>query len=146
MARGRCSAPEDCVQEAFIQLARQDPVPDAPLAWLYQVVRNEAVNQVRSQERRRYREHRVAQRRSAWFEQNQSQAGFQVDVEQLQAALQRLDHETRDIVVASIWSKLTFREISEALDISKATVQRRYQRGIELLRELLSVTCDERTC
>lgn len=34
MARARCATPEDCVQEAFVRLAKQDKLPDDPMAWL----------------------------------------------------------------------------------------------------------------
>src|SRR5262245_59139465 len=34
-ARQWCDAPEDVVQEAFLKLVAQRPVPDSPAAWLY---------------------------------------------------------------------------------------------------------------
>ena len=40
--------PEDCVQEAFLQLVREPKTPDRPLAWLYRVVRNRAISWRRS--------------------------------------------------------------------------------------------------
>ena len=46
----------DCVQEAFIQLARQPSPPNDPAAWLYRVVRNRAMNMARSERRRRHHE------------------------------------------------------------------------------------------
>ena len=36
--------PEDCVQEAFLELVRQRRAPDNALAWLYRVVRNRAIS------------------------------------------------------------------------------------------------------
>ncbi|MCA9066602.1 MAG: hypothetical protein KDA96_26225, partial [Planctomycetaceae bacterium] len=48
LARGYCRgidvSPEDCVQEAFVRLATQCPVPDCPRAWLLRVVRNLAID------------------------------------------------------------------------------------------------------
>ena len=46
------SAADDCVQEALVELARQASGPDNPVAWLYRVVRNRALNAARSARRR----------------------------------------------------------------------------------------------
>ena len=43
-ARQWCHAPEDVVQEAFLKLVAQRPLPDQPAAWLFRVVRNGALN------------------------------------------------------------------------------------------------------
>ena len=42
-ARQWSDAPEDVVQEAFVQLARQRIVPDRVVPWLFRVVRNGAI-------------------------------------------------------------------------------------------------------
>src|SRR3954470_11679359 len=47
-----CDGPEDVVQEAFIQLMQQKPLPQNVVGWLYRVVRNGAASQSRSQSRR----------------------------------------------------------------------------------------------
>ncbi len=51
-AAQRTSAPQDCVQEAFLELARQDSSPVDPGAWLFRVVRNRALNAARAEQRR----------------------------------------------------------------------------------------------
>ena len=38
------TAPEDCVQEAFVELLRQPCPPDCMAAWLFRVVRNRAIS------------------------------------------------------------------------------------------------------
>ena len=68
MARPYSDFAEDCVQEAFIRLATQESVPDSPLAWLVQVVRNESINQLKSRHRRHDREAVAASRQPRWFE------------------------------------------------------------------------------
>src|SRR5258708_7944837 len=57
---------EDLVQDAFIRLAQQRLPPERVLAWLYRVVRNEALASFRSAARRRQRE-RKASPGEAWF-------------------------------------------------------------------------------
>ena len=59
-ARPWCDVPEDVVQDAFIAMARQDPAPDRPAAWLYRVVRNGAIAAARRSRRRRRRDRRAA--------------------------------------------------------------------------------------
>jgi len=44
--------PEDCVQEAIVKLAGLDALPESPAAWLYRVVRNDALNRGRGERRR----------------------------------------------------------------------------------------------
>ncbi|MEL6898140.1 MAG: sigma factor, partial [Planctomycetota bacterium] len=49
-----CRWPEDAVQEAFIELASREEMPEHPDRWLYVVVRRRSLNVARS-ERRRHR-------------------------------------------------------------------------------------------
>lgn len=64
-ARQRCDGPEDVVQEAFVKLASARP-PDDPVAWLYKVVRNAALDAAKAARRRVRREQSVA-RPDRWF-------------------------------------------------------------------------------
>jgi RNA polymerase sigma-70 factor (ECF subfamily) len=51
-------SPDDCVQEAFVELAQQRTVPGYVVGWLYRVVKNRALNVARGARRRREREAR----------------------------------------------------------------------------------------
>ncbi len=138
MARSRCAAPEDCVQEAFIRLARQQPVPTQPAAWLWRVVRNLSLNQQRAWRRKQHHEQQAAAVRSqALVSSGTSPLDDQLDAATVTAALASLDDDLRDVVVASLWGGLTFREIGEAFEISHAAAHRRYQQAIEQLRKQL---------
>src|SRR5438309_274546 len=55
-ARRWTNQAEDCVQEALVELARQERTPDNPVAWLFRVVRNRALSAVRQSKRRERRE------------------------------------------------------------------------------------------
>src|SRR5437764_13304524 len=57
---------DDLVQTAFVRLAQQVPPPEQVLAWLYRVVRNEALAAHRAAARRRQREEK-ASAPEAWF-------------------------------------------------------------------------------
>lgn len=135
LARSYGEPAEDCVQEAFIRLATQDPVPDSPVAWLFRVVRNEAVSQLRSQKRRHDRESLVARAQPRWFEAGSDDQS--IDAEQITRGLATLHDEIQNIVVAHIWGNMTFREIADAFDISRATAHRMYQQGIQQLQRIV---------
>ena len=61
------SSPEDCVQEAFLELMRQRQAPQNNLAWLYRVVRNCAISWHRKAQRQRRREAMIGAGRVNWF-------------------------------------------------------------------------------
>ena len=141
LARGRCTAPEDCVQEAFIRLAVQDPAPDVPLAWLVRVVRNEAMTIARNQRRRRKRESVAGTQR--WFTATDDADCDRLNEERLQAALKCLEIDVREIIVAHIWAGMTFRQIEETFEVSRATAHRRYEAGLRELKRLMSQDVNE---
>jgi len=124
------AAAEDIVQDAFLKLLSATPFPDSPKAWLYRVVRNGAIDYRRKENRLR----NLPERLDDWFE---PMADEPFDGEALTAALESLDGGIREIVVAKIWSNLTFREIAELTERPISSVHLDYQRGIERLRELL---------
>lgn len=139
LCRARCQEAEDCVQEAFIRLAAQDPAPDDPLAWLSRVARNEAITRCRAAERRQARERVAGQQRMEWF-RSESPLGASMATESLaalEAGLRQLDRETLEIVVAHVWGGLTFRQISAAFGMPRSTVNRRYHEGLASLKTLL---------
>ncbi len=133
-ARQWCNAPEDAVQEAFVQLARQPEIPRDPAAWLYRVVRNGAISAGRSEARRRKHESHAAEFRG-WFESQESE---EFDANRAAAELAELPTEEREVIVAHIWGGLTFSQIAELVDSSASTVFRRYQSGLAALRNILS--------
>ena len=137
-ARQLCPDPEDAVQRAFIKLSDSEPWPEDLRAWLYRVVRNEAIGQLRSEQSRRKREQAVAQTRAAWFDPN---PGDRIDADQAVAALAKLEPSQREIVVARIWGGLSFREIAELVGISSSTAHRDYQTALKALQHALNQPC-----
>jgi DNA-directed RNA polymerase specialized sigma24 family protein len=55
-----CTNPDDAVQQSFMKLATLDSKPANPAAWLYRVVKNEAISQFRSETRRGRYERKAA--------------------------------------------------------------------------------------
>ena len=146
-------APDDCVQEALIELARQRPVPDSPVAWLFRVVKNRAISRARSARRRqrhesqagelRFREGagREGQRREGSAREGEAPAEPFADPDAIAAALNSLAAELREVVVARTWGGLGFEQIAELVGCSTSTAHRRYIAGLAALRERLAVTC-----
>ena len=130
-ARQWCRAPEDVVQEAFVQLMREQAVPENVVAWLFRVVRNRAISASRSQARRT--RHETAARRDAepWFV---PQVEEQLDAAALGAALANLPLEQRETIVLRIWGEMSLEQIAEITQTSTSTAHRRFVSGLTALR------------
>ncbi len=129
-------APEDCVQDAFLQLMRQRRLPENAVAWLYRVVRNRAISRRRTYQRRRRRESAVAAERPNWFT---SPRWSSTELEEVTAALRTIDDDLREVVIARIWGGLSFEQIATVVATSTSTAHRRYEAGLRKLRERLRV-------
>jgi RNA polymerase sigma factor (sigma-70 family) len=129
---------EDSVQEAFLRLAIEDPKPDDPVAWLFKVVRNQAITYQRSHRRRQSRESRVALERESWFEAPAAMES-RIDSQIAMQALVGLSEEDREVIILHLWGGLTFRQVAEVMQISATTAHRRYQAALQLLRTRLRV-------
>jgi RNA polymerase sigma factor (sigma-70 family) len=137
-ARQWCDGPEDVVQEAFLLLVRQVVAPDNPVAWMYRVVRNRAINASRSRGRQSRRESAAAGRGEAWFEPTE---GDRLDAAAAAEALRHLPFEQREAIVARLWGGLSFDEIARLSESSLSKVYRNYRRGLAALRERLEGSC-----
>lgn len=135
-ARQWTDAPEDAVQEAFLKLVGQRVAPDDPLAWLYRVTRNLALDAGKSRRRRQHRE-TVAARSPTWFVET-AVAGLDADA--AVAALERLPADQREVIVARLWGGLSFEQIASIAGCSASSAHRRFGAGIETLRRLLGET------
>lgn len=140
-AQQLCPDPEDAVQCAFVKLTQQSTFPTDCVAWLYRVVRNEALMQSRGERRRRDREQTFAALRVPWFE---STSSGDINAAAATEALSRLPQSQREIVIARIWGGLTFREIAQLLSMSQSSIHREYQQALEILQAELSQPCPNR--
>lgn len=134
-ARQWCRAPEDVVQRAFVQLARQRCVPEQLVTWLYRVVRNGAISAGRAEERRRRHETAAAGIAPSWFVPNEPPG---LDSAVATAALEDLAADEREVIVAHLWGGLTFQEIAAITGLSPSTAHRRYESGLRMLRDKLT--------
>jgi RNA polymerase sigma factor (sigma-70 family) len=140
-ARQWCDAPEDVVQDAFLALVRQRRPPSDVPAWLYRVVRNRALDIAKNRRRRQQRESATA-RAAPWFVEA---AVDGLDARQAVAALEGLDRDQREVIVAHHWGGLSFEQIGAVVGCSASTAHRRYSAGLEELRKQLGVICPNRS-
>ena len=129
--------PDDCVQEAFVELARQTECPAQPVAWLYRVVRHRALNAVRAANRRSRHEQIAAKQ----FAERVSTQLDAADKLSLRTTLAGLAETERELVVLRIWSELTWQEIAELTGTSSSSAQRRYVAALEQMRLHLEPSC-----
>jgi RNA polymerase sigma-70 factor (ECF subfamily) len=129
--RSRADA-EDIVQEAFVRFWRRNHDIENR-ALLYATVRSVALDLIRRDSRRARRE---AETFSGMEQSIEPQ--FESDDESqraLGAALDRLPHEQREVLVMKIWNELTFAEIAQALEISQNTAASRYRYALAALKK-----------
>lgn len=135
---GPCGgASEDVVQRAFIALSAESVVPRNPPAWLYAASRNLAINERKQYQRRQRRQELVARpERQPCHAWRTSQAA------ELAEKLNQLPDDAREVIVAHIWGGLSFEEIGQVVQKSRATVWRHYQSALQSLREQYGATCE----
>ena len=123
---------EDIVQEAFVKFWRRNHQIDNR-ALLYATVRSIALDLIRRDSRRARRE------AEAFSDAEQSsEPQFELGDESqraLIAAVDRLPHEQREVLVMKIWNELTFAEIATALGISNNTAASRYRYALTALKK-----------
>ncbi len=132
-AAQRTTAPQDCVQEAFVELARQTSQPRDPGAWLFRVVRNRALNAARAQRRRLAHEEEAARRELAMRRASVDPG----DAAAITDLLQLISDEQREIVVLRVWGQLSWQEIAEVTQGSRSAAQRNYVQALTRLRKHL---------
>ncbi|MGQ9366821.1 sigma-70 family RNA polymerase sigma factor [Azospirillum sp. ST 5-10] len=121
---------EDVVQEAFLRFVaaagRAEAAMDQPLAYLYRVVRNLALDWTR----RRSLEHRRRDAEPAWWmvpaapRTPEQEMQHRQDVERLAAALAELSADARMAVEMHRFGGYTLEEIAEHLGVSVTTAHR----------------------
>ena len=132
---------DDCVQEAFVELAKQPP-PNNPVSWLYNVVRNRAINAGRSEQRRNKREQLSGSLRDSATSIDPSIELQAVDEQQrMLNVLESMPDDLRELIALRIWSELTWAEIAKLTNTSSSSAQRTYVQALELMKNKLETTC-----
>ncbi len=126
---------EDVLQEAFVRFWKhQKDLEGSTEALLVTSIRRTAIDLGRSRSRRINRE-------TTSYEMNEKSVSpeFNNNDENaiLDAAIQKLPREQREVLAMKIWGELTFDEIATELEISQNTAASRYRYALEALRRIL---------
>lgn len=132
---GDASAADDLVQDALERaLVKRDLWREGSdlRAWLFTVMHNVFVNQVRSAAATR-----TVPLETSAAELPQPQAGDRLEIRDLDAALQSLPEEQRAVLLLVGLEQMSYDEAARVLDVPIGTVMSRLSRGRERLRRLL---------
>lgn len=122
----------DATQETFFQLLkRADEITDSIPGWLHRVAVGKAIDLVRNDARRRQREQRYVGAKSG-LDTTWREICPYVD-----EALDRLDDQTRALLVDHFLEGRSMTALAEELSVSRPTVSRRIESGLARLRAQL---------
>ena len=122
------TASEDILQDVFVKVYQSPPMVKNPRAYLFQMVRNLAIDYMRKR-----REVPLADAESTMPHLSRDTAR-RLDMED---ALKRLPAQDCQIVTLHIIGALTFREIAALMDMPLGTALWRYQKALGKLRTML---------
>lgn len=130
---------EDVVQDAFVRYwRRQRSLGGDPQALLLTSIRRAAFDLARRNRRRTDREEHAEDDRDETEGLFAPLAEADDRRRAIEAALQLLPVEQREVLVLKIWGELTFDEIARQLDIPLNTAASRYRYALAALRRELS--------
>lgn len=129
---------EDAVHEAILRVCRQRRPPAGDrVAYVYRAVRNAAIDERR----------RAGIREASLFDEANHQAAAAADASAavaaaesrrlVQAAVESLPDDLREVVVLRLANDLSFRQMADALHEPTMTVSDRFRRALNALRSSL---------
>lgn len=140
LANGDAAMAEDISQIVFTDFARKAPaLPQATVAagWLHRHTCFTAREMVRTEIRRRTREHTAAQLQLDNVMAPEPDALWLDAAPHLDAALDQLSRPDREALLLRFWQQQDHRSIGTALGTSEDTARKRIARALEKLRTLL---------
>ena len=134
---------EDVLQDAFIYIWRKAATYNAqlssPSSWAVMILRNKAIDRLRS----RQRVEKIVERATAEFshfadtdEHSAGEPFFREQRRLVRAALARLPADQRHALELAFFSGLTHEEIAAQLDTPLGTIKARIRRGLIQMRAL----------
>jgi RNA polymerase sigma-70 factor, ECF subfamily len=135
---------EDVLQEAFVRFWRhQRKLEGDHVGLVFASIRRAACDLARRDKRRACREENALSESevaaNSFFEPLEKNDERRLLIE---AAMQRLPNEQREVLILKVWGERTFEQIGEQLHISHNTAASRYRYALEALRkELSDVEC-----
>jgi RNA polymerase sigma-70 factor (ECF subfamily) len=136
---GDRAAAEDVLQSVFARLLEQGvpSVVESERSYLCRSVRNEALNVLRGDRRRRDRHDSFLRLPP---EDPRDQAELAEIRRRIEDAVAALPADQREAVVLKTWGDLSFPEIAAVVGISEDAAEHRYYRGIDALKKTLETS------
>jgi RNA polymerase sigma factor (sigma-70 family) len=134
LLNGDLALAQDVSQMVFNDLARkasQMGKYDTVAGWLHTSVRFAALSAIRTEQRRRNREHEASAMSDSTMTQELSWTQLRPLIDE---ALSQLPTAERDIVLLRFFEEKSHREIGEALGLNENTARMRVERAVEKLR------------
>ena len=137
---------EDVVQEAFVRLVNSEGTAakglagaDSPVAYLYRMASNLAIDRMRQQKSRCDEGDRAPLDDSIQSAQPElsSQVSSRERLGQLQQAVGRLPLKRRQVFVLHKFRQMTYREVARHLDISVSAVEKHMMKALTQLQSEL---------
>jgi RNA polymerase sigma-70 factor (ECF subfamily) len=139
MRRDR-AASEDLVQEVFLRMLRYRATYDAAqsfTAWMYQIARNTAIDQVRKLKPAEVVDiEEFAERRASLAPGPEEEALRGENLTLLYRALDRLPIDKREILVLSRFQQMKYEDIATVLGCEVGTVKVRVYRAMRALEQM----------
>ena len=133
---------EDVLQEGFTYVWRKassfDPSRSSAYAWAVMIVRNKAIDRLRSRQRNERLQEKLTSEAGFFAEQDEFSALEPLSRErhvQVREALRQIAPEQRQAVELAFFSGLTHEQIAEKLGIPLGTIKARIRRGLLRLRD-----------
>ncbi|MDR3456559.1 MAG: sigma-70 family RNA polymerase sigma factor [Verrucomicrobiae bacterium] len=136
---------EDVLQDAFLYIwnkaSTYNPELSSPFSWSVMIVRNKAIDRLRS----RQRVEKIIERATAEFShaadfdaQSAEEPFFREQRGIVRSALTRLPEEQRQALNLAFFGGLTHEEIAKQLNTPAGTIKSRIRRGLIDLRDLVA--------
>lgn len=141
---GDATAAEDCLQDAFLQVWRNNasfhPERGSVKSWLLTIVRNAAIDRHRGREGRARQDRPIDEVEYLLGEDDDpfARAAESMQAEQIQAAILTLPDEQREAIILAFFNGLTHQEIAERMGVPLGTVKGRMRLGLKKLRQQLA--------
>ena len=131
---------EDVAQEAFVDAwrlaTRFDPAKGSARSWLATITHRKAVDRVRSEQSRRNREDRDAQRAAASPSVDVAgEVEDSLERRRVAEALDALTDAQREAVTLAYYGGRSYREVAALLDVPEGTIKTRIRDGLIKLRD-----------
>jgi RNA polymerase sigma-70 factor (ECF subfamily) len=137
------TAAEDCLQDAFVQVWRNNasfhPERGTVKSWLLTIVRNAAIDRHRGKEGRARHDRPIDEVEYLLGEDDDphAQAVEQLQAEQIKTAIDSLPDEQREAITLAFFNGLTHQEIAERTGVPLGTIKGRMRLGLKKMRSQL---------